>query len=374
MRLVGVGRVERGSVLARDVHTGTHGHVPLLTRGVVLDARKLDALERAGIHAVYVDDGLGRGIEVPEALSEQVRSQATKALGSAFDRVLRGGPGGEPALTEQTASELSEIACAIAEELAGCGDAVLAFQDLAAADSYTIQHSVDVTAVGLLLGRRLMQESGWTNYRGERRYDRVDRRLVQLGLGLMLHDIGKLIVPTEVLNKPGPLDDAEWELMRRHPLAGIDLLASAAISPLARTVVRSHHERWDGSGYPDGKAGDAVHQFARIAAVADVYDAITSERPHRRARPPHVGWQIVVEGAGVEFDPDVVSVFRRSVAPYPPGNEIVLDDGRRGVVVSVPDYRVDRPRVRVGWDAAGNPVTPYELDLEELPTRRPEAA
>ena len=374
MRLVGVGRVEPGAVLARDVHTGRHGRAPLLTRGVLLDARKLEALERSGIYAVYIDDNLGRDIDVPVALSEEVRSHATQALGTAFDRVLAGNPGGEPGVSATTADELSEIARSIAEELANCGDAVFALQDLSVADSYTLQHSVDVTAVGLLLGRKLLRERGWINYRGERQYDRIDRRLVQLGLGLMLHDIGKLIVPTEVLNKPATLDDAEWELMKRHPLAGLDLLASAAISPLARVVVRSHHERWDGTGYPDGKAGDAVHQFARIAAVADVYDAVTSERPHRRAREPHEGWRIIVGGAGTDFDPEVVAMFKRSVAPYPPGNEIVLEDGRRGVVVSVPEDHLDRPRIRIGWDTGGNEVTPYELDLDRLPSMRDEAA
>ena len=380
MRLVGVGRVEPGSLLARDVHTGRHGRAPLLTRGVVLDEKRLHALERAGIYAVYIDDTLGTGIDVPQALSEELRDEATTRLGSAFDRVMKAHVGGRdgsdsaPAVSAETANELSEIARMIATELASCGDAVFALQDLSIADSYTLQHSIDVTAVGLLLGRRLLRERGWVNYRGERRYDRLDRRLVQLGLGLMLHDIGKLIVPSEVLNKPASLDASEWELMQRHPLAGLDLLSSAAISPLARVVVRSHHERWDGSGYPDGKAGDAIHQFARIAAVADVYDAVTSERPHRRARQPHEGWQIIVDGAGSDFDPEVVAVFKRVVAPYPPGNEIVLDDGSRGVVISVPEDRLDRPRVRIGWDAQGQPVEPYELELTELPGRRDEAA
>jgi HD-GYP domain-containing protein (c-di-GMP phosphodiesterase class II) len=367
MRLVGVRRLEPGTVLAKDVHTGRHGRAPLLVRGAVLDRRRIRSLERAGIFAVYVDDELGAGIDVPHALSEETRARATAALGTAIGKVRTEHP---PSLSPETVGELGEIAKLIADEIATCGDAVLALQDLAAADSYTLQHSIDVAAVGLLVARRLFYEVGWVDHRRQRRYDKIDDRLVQLGLGLLLHDVGKLIVPTEILNKPSPLDPDEWALVRRHPLAGLDLLAGADISSVTRSVIRSHHERWDGRGYPSGKAGDRIPQFARIAAVADVYDAMTSERPYSAARPPHEAWSHVVEGSGSAFDPEVVGVFRRVVAPYPPGSEITLADGRRGVVVSFPVPQLDRPRVRVAWDAAGHPVDPYEVDLRGLPSEQ----
>jgi HD-GYP domain-containing protein (c-di-GMP phosphodiesterase class II) len=360
MRLVGVRRLEPGAVLARDVHTGRHGRAPLLVRGVALDRRRVSALERAGIHAVYVDDELSRGIEVPQALSDETRIRATAALDTAFRRQF----------APQTLTELQDVARLIAEEIAASGDVIVALQDLGAADSYTLQHSIDVAAVGLLIARRLFHERGWIGYRRQRRFDNIEERLVQLGLGLMLHDVGKLIIPVEVLNRAGRLEQDEWELVRRHPLAGLDLLASADLTWVTRSVIRSHHERWDGTGYPSGKAGEAIPQFARIAAVADVYDAITSERPYSRARSPHEGWREIVDGASSAFDAEVVSVFRRVVAPYPPGSEIVLEDGRRGIVVGFPSYELDRPRLLVAWDAAGRPVTPYEIDLAGLPETR----
>lgn len=367
MRLVGVRRLEPGVVLARDVHTGRHGRAPLLVHGAVLDRRRIRSLERAGIYAVYVDDALGEGIDVPQALSEETRARATAALGHAIDKVRAEQ---SPSLSPETVGELGEIAKLIAEEIATCGDAILALQDLAAADSYTLQHSIDVAAVGLLIARRLFYEAGWLDHRRRRRYDKVDERLVQLGLGLLLHDVGKLIVPTEILVKPSPLDPEEWELVRRHPLAGLDLLAGANISSMTRAVIRSHHERWDGSGYPSGIAGERIPQFARIAAVADVYDAMTSERPYSPARAPYEVWKHVVDAAGSAFDPEVVGIFRRVVAPYPPGSEITLEDGRRGIVVSFPHHQLDRPRVRIAWDAKGRAVDPYEIDLGGLPSEQ----
>jgi HD-GYP domain-containing protein (c-di-GMP phosphodiesterase class II) len=165
-------------------------------------------------------------------------------------------------------------------------------------------------------------------------------------MGLLLHDIGKMVVPAEVLNKPGKLDAEEWALMQTHPDAGVALLDSATISPLVRSVVRDHHERFDGSGYPRGLVGDQLGEFARIAAVADVYDAITSQRPYAPAEPPHVGVRVIADGAGSAFDPTVVQVFRRLVMPYPLGTEVTLPDGRIGVVAEIDPDRAYEPLVR----------------------------
>jgi HD-GYP domain-containing protein (c-di-GMP phosphodiesterase class II) len=155
-----------------------------------------------------------------------------------------------------------------------------------------------------------------------------------------------MVVPAEVLNKPGKLDAEEWELMRSHPDAGVALLDSATIGPLVRSVVRDHHERFDGSGYPRGLLGDQLGEFPRIAAVADVYDAITSQRPYAAAEPAHVGVRVIADGAGTAFDPTVVRVFNRLVMPYPVGTEVPLPDGGIGVVAEVEADRPYEPLVR----------------------------
>jgi HD-GYP domain-containing protein (c-di-GMP phosphodiesterase class II) len=366
MRLVATRRLEVGVVLGRDVMDGRPGAIPLLRAGVKLTDRHRDALIAAGVNAIYIDDALGEGIDVREAVDPETRRKATAAVSRAFEGARESMTAGH-GITEVVMKDLTTVAEMIARDVEDNADVAVALDDLSAADGYTLQHSIDVAALGMLVGQKLFKERGWIDHTGKRTWERRDRRLARLGLGLLLHDIGKMIIPIDVLNKPGSLDENEWELMRAHPRAGVEMLRSDLISPLVKVVVRSHHERWDGGGYPDGLSGDAIHQLARIAAAADVYDAVTSERVYASARPPDVGVQIVAEGSGRAFDPDVVDVFRRVVAPYPPGCEVKLSDGRGGIVASVRPDNLERPVVRVAWDGGGRSVSPYTLDLADEP-------
>lgn len=124
-----------------------------------------------------------------------------------------------------------------------------------------------------------------------------------------LHDIGKIAVPDSILKKEGPLTDAEWDLMRTHPLIGVRLLERIEFLHPAMPLVRSHHERWDGKGYPDGLRGTSIPLEARIFAVADTFDAITSDRPYRRRRTCAEAREEIVGESGAQFDPDVVRAF-----------------------------------------------------------------
>jgi HD-GYP domain-containing protein (c-di-GMP phosphodiesterase class II) len=372
MHLMATRRLEPGAVLARDVAVGAASERALLRAGVQITERYRDALIAAGHNAVYVEDAISEGVVATPALSAQTRAMATASLKQAFATV--------PAVAQASGrmpaafiDDLERVARMIAAEVAASGDAVIAFSDLAAADAYTLQHSIDVCAIGLLIAKRLYEDRGRTDYRGRRVWSKIEESLAKLGVGLMLHDIGKVVIPSEVLDKPGRLTADEWKIVRTHPVVGLELLATDTISPLVKAVVRSHHERWDGQGYPFGTAGTDIPHFARIAAVADVFDAVTSERVYKAAAPQHVGHRIVNEGAGTHFDPEVVEIFNRVVAPYPPGDEIVLADGRRGVVLSCPTADLTLPRVRVAWDADGAPAEPEELDLLEHPDLAPGA-
>jgi HD domain-containing protein len=158
-----------------------------------------------------------------------------------------------------------------------------------------VDHPIDATVVGLLVGQRL---------------DLPGESMLELGLGLFLQDIGKLALPPAIVHKPGPLDEAERELMRRHPLHGLDLLRDEDVGREARAVVRFHHERWDGGGYPAGLIGEEIPLFARIAALADGFTATTSQ-------PAAV--DVLRDGAGQAFDPALVEVLEDVAMARSPG-------------------------------------------------------
>jgi HD-GYP domain-containing protein (c-di-GMP phosphodiesterase class II) len=180
------------------------------------------------------------------------------------------------------------------------GPSIGALLERAAAVDATFRlHSESVAALSCLVGRALGLGA---------------RALEQLELAAAVHDVGKLSVPPEILAKPGPLDDVEWRSMRDHPCAGAALLESCGAQTEVVSIVRSHHERWDGGGYPDGLAGDAIPIGARIIAVADAYCAMVESRPYRPPRPAaHARAELLAE-AGKQFDVECAQTAYRIVA------------------------------------------------------------
>jgi HD-GYP domain-containing protein (c-di-GMP phosphodiesterase class II) len=148
----------------------------------------------------------------------------------------------------------------------------------------------------------------------------IDSGLDAAGLehGFLLHDVGKIVVPESILSKPGPLTDDERSVMRTHPLIGVQIVAPLRfLTPAALAVIRNHHERYDGRGYPDGLKGQRIPLPARIFSVVDAFDAMTTDRPYRRALPVHESIRRLREGAGTQFDPEVVDSFEDLVERFP---------------------------------------------------------
>lgn len=161
-------------------------------------------------------------------------------------------------------------------------------------DPYMLGHSARVAELAVTLGRSL----GWTS-------DRVD----VLRLGGLLHDVGKLAISERVLAKAGPLDPDELAAIRQHPVTGARLLESITEARPALSCILFHHERWDGGGYPTGRAGDAIPLNARVLSVADAYDAMTTSRSYRRALSTHSALEEIANGAGTQFDPVLATLF-----------------------------------------------------------------
>ncbi|KUO71796.1 MAG: hypothetical protein APF81_06760 [Desulfosporosinus sp. BRH_c37] len=220
-------------------------------------------------------------------------------------------------------------------------------------DYSTFVHVVNVALLTALTGI-------WMGYK--------ENSLKYLTLGALLHDLGKLQIPREILNKPGSLTDEEFKIIRKHTFLGEKMLKNSRLSSSVLAMVREHHERWNGKGYPLGLYGKSIHINAQIVAVADVYEALTADRPYRKGLPPYHALEMIISWSGIDFNPKVVQAFRESLILYPENAIVTLNTGEVGVVVAVPTQMPTRPLVRILFDSNGrflNRETYVDL-LQEL--------
>jgi HD-GYP domain-containing protein (c-di-GMP phosphodiesterase class II) len=354
--------------LARSVWSSSRGvRQALLTAGTPLTEGYRRGLERAGVWAVYVDDGFSSGVEPPEVITPETRERAMQAVGSVYHRAAQ--CGGHTRVGADEVAALDRMVAQVMHEIAQSGRLVWCLDDLGAFDRYTLRHSVNVLVLGLMVGREALTTLGWSDWRGDVRYDNVEERLRRMGLGLLLHDVGKILIPEPILKKPGRLSADEMDIVRQHPQAGVDMVDGDALGALSRVVIAGHHERIDGSGYPAGRSGDAVHVHAQIAGMADVYDAVSSTRVYQARRPTQEAWELVLSMSGSGFGQPLVEAFKRSVAPYPEGVAVLVSDGRRALVVRNDREHTSRPLIRVTHDREGRALAdPEELALFDHPS------
>jgi len=225
--------------------------------------------------------------------------------------------------------------------------------DLKVFDDYTFYHSLNVAVLSLVLGVAL-------------KYNKEE--LYKLGLAALLHDIGKVFIPKDILNKKGKLTDEEFEIIKTHSDKGFEYLKNTYNVPITTYMgVRLHHEKYNGGGYPLGKKGEEIYVYARIIAIADVYDALTSDRVYRKAMTPSEAMEYIMGNSGIMFDPNLVELFIRKVAPYPVGTSVQLSDGRVGIVVENYENFCLRPKIKIIKEKDKN-IEPYLIELRNKET------
>lgn len=352
-------------------------HPFLRNRFLLASSEEIAKIRQAGIHDIVIDTARGLDLPGAVALAETECETARQVLA-----VVQAGAPARPvakvgyqqelqraAKVRDQAAEavrcmmqdvrlgkaidvgaLGPVVRDITESILRNPGALLGLLQIKTKDDYTFLHSVSVCA--LLVA--------FCSHRG------MDPALIeQAGIGGLLHDAGKALVPDHILNKPGRLTEEEFAIMRRHPSDGFNILqASGMVSPVVLDIARHHHERRDGTGYPDGLAGDAISELAQMAAIVDVYDALTSERCYHQAMPAALALGKLFEWSKHHFHPGLVQEFTRCIGIYPIGTLVRLQSDKLAVVFEPTPGKPLLPKVHVFFNIKGNVyLRPYVLDL-----------
>ncbi|UTY56905.1 HD-GYP domain-containing protein [Massilia sp. erpn] len=349
-------------------------HPFVRNRFLISSEEEIRKILKAGIHDVIID--ASKGLDVEEAPTVAEAQAATEReitqLAAKPAKVVKVGLGEElqrAAQIRHQASNLVRNVMAdvrlgkavevdqvqpvvqnITESILRNPGALLGLLRIKTKDDYTFLHSVSVCA--LLVA--------FCNSRG---MDEETTR--EAGLGGLLHDAGKAMVPDAILNKPGRLTEEEFDIIRKHPQDGYDILRkSPGIGPIPLDITLHHHERRDGTGYPSQQAGDGISELAQMAAIVDVYDAITADRCYHKGMPAAAALRKIYEWSKFHFNPQYVQEFMRCVGIYPVGTLVLLESGRLGVVVEPHETNLLAPKVNVFFNTKSNIyIKPETVDL-----------
>jgi len=346
------------------------------TKFLLIDEKDLHTIRGSGIKELWIDTDLGADIDENRLarLKDEVEEEAEfllKAV-STTKKVEKTALDQEVKLAAKLCNKsktavismfndarlgkVVEVGAAqeLVEEISNSvmrnSHALISLARLKNADEYTYMHSVAVCALMIALARQLnLPESA----------------VREAGLAGLLHDIGKIGIPDEILNKPGKLTDEEFVTVKSHPEIGVQiLLEGSQVSAMVMDVVLHHHEKVDGTGYPHGLKGDHISLYAKMGAVCDVYDAITSNRPYKKGWSPAESIRKMAEWSKGHFDEAIFQAFVKTVGIYPTGSLVRLESGRLGVVIEQHQTALLTPSVKVFYSIkTKSPIIQETIDL-----------
>jgi HD-GYP domain-containing protein (c-di-GMP phosphodiesterase class II) len=347
------------------------------TKFVIQDENDIRLIVDSGIKEVWIDDEKGLDVAVASETKEEVEADVDQAMlnAAATGAPVQIMPVQKVAMTEEvkraakicengkaavvsmfqevrmgkaiSAEAAGELVDEISSSVARNPSALISLARLKTADDYTYMHSVAVCALMVVLARQLGLDEEETR---------------EAGMSGLMHDLGKAMMPMEVLNKPGKLTDEEFRIIKSHPEEGHRLLAEGgAASATVLDVCIHHHEKVDGSGYPHRLKGEQISMFAKMGAVCDVYDAITSNRPYKAGWDPADSIRKMTEWTSGHFDGRIFQAFVKSIGIYPVGSLVRLSSGRLGVVAEQAEGSLLTPYIKVFFSTKSMAYIPPEL-------------
>jgi HD-GYP domain-containing protein (c-di-GMP phosphodiesterase class II) len=350
MRLLPLSMVRPGMKLGKKIYS--EESLTLLAVGVELTQMLIQRLGKHGIDFIYIADPRTDDIVIPELLSEETRLKAITEIRASFRKVMDNSVKRKSAGYLHLGKVFGDVMTMIIDDLSSHKDAMIMLTNMSVMDDYLFQHSLNVCIYSTMLGMA-------------HGYNREE--LMTLGLGSLLHDIGKTQIPYDLLRKNAKLTEDEFSCMKKHTEYGFQLLKDEPNIPLISAhCAFQHHERMNGSGYPRGIGGTEIHDYARWIGLADSYDAMTTHRVYRKAMLPHQAMEIIYTGTETLYEKNKIEVFRDKIAIYPLGVTVTLSTGEVGTVVGLNAIVPQRPIVRIFHCPDGQEVAvPYDVDLSK---------
>ncbi len=349
MRRISLEQIQQGMVVAKTIY-GSSGQV-LLNTGADLKTHYAKYLRRLGIHHLYVYDSRLEGVIVDDVVTDRTRLEARFLVKNVMYKAKKGQKNTKSILLED--KEMLRTVGRIIDELINNRDVVVNLLDIRTAEEYMLSHAVNTCFLAALTAIKMQLKI---------------RQINNIVIGTLLHDLGNTVIPAEIIKKTSSLTRDEFEIIKKHPVYGFELFKRTNMFTAgAGVVIYQHHERTGGQGYPEGRTKEQIDPLARIAALANVYDALTSDRPYRRAFLPHQAIEMIQAVGYDSFDLDVLRIFLSFIAAYPVGTHVLLSNMESGLVVkNTPGYP-NRPVIRILYEGEGlapHP-NPYEVDLTE---------
>ncbi|NOU69506.1 HD domain-containing protein [Paenibacillus sp. LMG 31461] len=348
MLFMPINMCQPGMRLAKNIYNDD-GMV-LLAVNVELTQRLLDRLFSYGIDYIYIEDARTNDIIQEDVIQDETRSKAVIEIRNTFKKVMEDSNKRGAVNYYDIGRNFRDVMKMIIDDLSAHEGAMVMLNNMNVKDNYLFQHSVNVSIYAIMLGIS---------------YGYSRDKLETLGLGALLHDIGKTKVPLGILRKPSQLTPDEFKEMKNHTTYGFNLLKDEPNIPLLSAhCALQHHERINGSGYPRGIQGGEINEFARWIGLVDSYDAMTTTRVYRRPLLPHEAMEQLFAGSGTMYDQSQIALFRDKIAIYPLGITVRLNTGEYGIVSKLNMSVPHRPTIRVLQNEAGTVLKePYEIDL-----------
>lgn len=326
----------------------------LLGKNVQLTVSLIDKLIDNGVFVIYIEDVLSEGIEASGIIDEEQMNHCVRKIKDVMMKIaVDDDKGIKTMIREKDLETVSMIIKELIQSLEDSANALYTVIDLMGADMYTYKHSVNVAVLSIITCRSLGYDYELTKH---------------IAMGALLHDIGKTSVKDNLIQKVEPLTKSELKEVHNHVVYGYDLIKDEiSLSGYTKQIVRLHHEKRDGSGYPLGLEETEIPDFVRIVTICDMFDAMTASRVYKGKMPVYEVLEKLMAESVYRLDPVLLQMFTKNICVYPPGSGICLRDGRVGIVVAYNKYNPTRPKIRLFEDEEGV-LKVHQIDLTEIRT------